>query len=224
MFRGRVSDIDLRLRASSLDPSCSKLLAYRYPHSTYPQSYLAPVPDLTSLERPFLRAAHCHCHFRCRYHHESVPAPVEVFVHLLEATLGVGEDPLGNCRQKPRRCYREASLTHVHRKSRLTEATYDVLAVAAVAAAVAAGVAAAGGQDSKDSDPVAGKELIEKKSQMMQVKQEQGQLGLDTHMPHRSHGDQLRPEDDPGRDERSTLLEVQVGEEQAGKTRPNGDV
>ena len=99
----------------------------------------------------------------------------------------------------------------------------DVLAAAA-AAVVAAVVAAAEGEDSKDLDPVAGKELIDKKSQMMQVKQGQGQLGLDTHMPHPSHGDQLRPEDDPGRDERNTLLEVQVGEEQAGKTRPNGDV
>lgn len=98
----------------------------------------------------------------------------------------------------------------------------DVLAVAA-AAVVEGAVAAAVGEDSMDLDPVAGKELIDKKSQMMQVKQGQGQLGLDTHMPHRSHGDQLRPEDDPGRDE-STLLEVQVGEEQAGKTRPNGDV
>ena len=100
----------------------------------------------------------------------------------------------------------------------------DVLAVAAAAAVVGAAVAAAAVEDNKDLDPVAGKELIDKKSQMMQVKQEQGQLGLDTHMPHRSHGDRLRPEDDPGRDVRSTLLEVQVGEEQAGKTRPNGDV
>ena len=101
----------------------------------------------------------------------------------------------------------------------------DVLSVAAAAAVVAAAVAAAKVEDNKDwEDPVAGKELIDKKSQMMQVKQEQGQLGLDTHMPHRSHGDRLRPEDDPGRDVRSTLLEVQVGEEQAGKTRPNGDV
>lgn len=108
--------------------------------------------------------------------------------------------------------------------SRRTEATCDVLAVAAAAAAVVAAVAAAAAGDSMDLDPVAGKELIDKKSQMMQVKQEQGQLGLDTHTPHRSHGGQLRPEDDPGRDERSTLLEVQVGEEQAGKTRPNGDV
>lgn len=99
--------------------------------------------------------------------------------------------------------------------SRPIEVMRDVLAVAA---------AAAEEEDSKDLDPVAGKELIDKKSQMMQVKQGQGQLGLGTHTPHRSHGGQLRPEDDPGRDERSILLEVQVGEEQAGKTRPNGDV
>ena len=156
---------------------------------------------------------------------------MEAFVLLLEAKLEVGEDHLGSCRQKRRMCFREASLRHVHRMSRPTEAMRDVLAVAAAAAAVAAAVVAvaaavdaAEGEDSKDWDPVAGKELIDKKSQMMQVKQGQGQLGLDTHMPHRSHGDQLRPEDDPGRDERSTLLEVQVGEEQAGKTRPNGDV
>lgn len=148
---------------------------------------------------------------------------MEASVLLLEATLEVGEDHLGSCRQKRTRCFREASLRHVHRMSRPTEATCDVLAVAA-AAVVEAAVAVAAGEDSMDLNPVAGKELIEKKSQMMQVKQGQGQLGLDTHMPHRSHGDQLRPEDDPGRDERSTLLEVQVGEEQAGKTRPNGDV
>ena len=118
----------------------------------------------------------------------------------------------------------EANLRRVHRMSMQIEAMRDVLAVAAAAAAVARAVAAAEAEDSKDWDPVAGKELIDKKSQMMQVKQGQGQLGLDTRMPHRSYGDQLRPEADPGRDERSTLLEVQVGEEQAGKTRPNGDV
>ena len=150
---------------------------------------------------------------------------MEVFVLLLEATPGVGEDHLGSCRQKPTMCFREASPRHVHRMSRPIEAMRDALAVAAAAAAaVVAAAAAAEGGDSKDWDPVAGKELIDKKSQMMQVKQEQGQLGLDTHMPHRSHGDRLRPAADPGRDERSTLLEVQVGEEQAGKTRPNGDV
>lgn len=147
---------------------------------------------------------------------------MEVSVLLLEATLEVGGDHRGNCRQKRMRCFREASPRHVHRMSRPIEAMCDVLAGAA--AAVAGAVAAVEGEDSKDLDPVAGKELIDKKSQMMQVKQGQGQLGLDTHMPHRSHGDQLRPEDDPGRGERSTLLEVQVGEEQAGKTRPNGDV
>lgn len=64
------------------------------------------------------------------------------------------------------------------------------LAVAAAAAAVVEAVAAAEEEDNTDFDPVAGKELIDKKSQMMQVKQRQGQLGLDTHMPHRSHGDQ----------------------------------
>ena len=150
---------------------------------------------------------------------------MEAFVLLLEATLEVGEDHPGSCRQKRRRCFRGASLKHVHHTSRRIEAMRGVLAAAAaaVAAAVAA-AAAAEGEDNKDWNPVAGKELIDKKSQMTQVKRGQGQLGLDTHMPHRSHGDQLRPEDDPGRDERSTLLEVQVGEEQAGKTRPNGDV
>ena len=141
----------------------------------------------------------------------------------MEVTPGEGEDLRHSCRQRPMRYFREASLRHEHRMSRRTEAMCDVLAVAAAAAVVGAAVAAAV-EDNKDLDPVAGKELIDKKSQMMQVKQEQGQLGLDTHMPHRSHGDRLRPEDDPGRDVRSTLLEVQVGEEQAGKTRPNGDV
>ena len=117
------------------------------------------------------------------------------------------------------------SQRHVHRMNRPIEAMRDVRVVpAAAAAVVAAAAAVAEGEDNKDLDPVAGKELIEKKSQMMQVKQGQGQLGLDTHMPHRSHGGQTRPEDDPGRDERNILLEVQVGEEQAGKTRPNGDV
>ena len=209
-------------RTFSLDPSCSMLSAYRYPHSTCHLSCLAPVLDLANPGRPFPRAAHYRCHSHCHFHHGSVPATVEAFVHLLEAALEVGEDHLGNCRQKRRRCFRGASLRRVHRMSRRIEAKRDELAVAAAAAAAA--VAAAEGEDSKDLDPVAGKELIDKKSQTMQVKQGQGQLGLDTHMPHRSHGDQLRPEDDPGRDERSTLLEVQVGEEQAGKTRPNGDV
>lgn len=198
---------------------------YRYPHSTCHLNYLAPDLDLTNLEQPSPHAAHYRCHFRYRCHHGSVPALVEASVPLLEATLEVGEDHLGSCRQKRTRCFREASLRHVHRMSRPTEATCDVLAVAvAVVVVVVGAVAIAAGEDSMDLDPVAGKELIDKKSQMMQVKQGQGQLGLDTHMPHRSHGDQLRPEDDPGRDERSTLLEVQVGEEQAGKTRPNGDV
>ena len=108
---------------------------------------------------------------------------------LLEATLGGGEDHLDNCRQKRTRCFREASLRPVHRRSRRIAATRDELAV--VAAAVVEGeVAAAEGEDSTDFDPVAGKELIDKKSQMTQVKQGQGQLGLDTHMPHRSHDDQ----------------------------------
>ena len=70
------------------------------------------------------------------------------------------------------RCFREASLRHGHRMSRPIGAMRDVLTVAA--AAVAGAVAAAEGEDSKDLDPVAGKELIEKKSQMMQVKQGQG--------------------------------------------------
>lgn len=107
--------------------------------------------------------------------------------------------------------------------NRPIEATCDVLAAAAAAVAGEA-AAAAEEEDNKDLDPVAGKELIDKKSQMMQVKRGQGRLGRGTHMPHWSHGGQLRPEDDPDRDERSILLEVQVGEEQAGKTRPNGDV
>ena len=167
-------------RTPSWDLSYSMPSAYRCPHSTcHP---LAPVQDPANLGQPFPHAAHYRCHFHCRYHHGSVPAPVEAFVLLLEATLEVGEDHLGSCRQKRRRCFREASLRHVHRMSRLTEAMRDVLAVVAAAAAavvaaaaaavaVAAAVAAAAEEeDSKDWDPVAGKELIDKKSQMMQVK------------------------------------------------------
>ena len=114
---------------------------------------------------------------------------MEASVLLLEATLGEGGDHPDSYRQKQTRRFREASLRHVHRRSRPIAATCDELA--AVAAAVVGGeVAAAEGEDSTDFDPVAGKELIDKKSQMTQVKQGQGQLGLGTHMPHRSHGDQ----------------------------------
>lgn len=73
-------------------------------------------------------------------------------------------------------------------------------------------------------DPVAGKALSEKKSQKMQVKQGLSQWDLDTRIRHRSHDDRMGPGGDPGRDVRRILLEVQVGEEQAGKTRPNADV
>lgn len=72
-------------------------------------------------------------------------------------------------------------------------------------------------------DPVAGKALIEKKSQKTQVRRGLNQWGLGTRTHHRSHDDQKGPEGDPGRDVRRILREVQVGEEQAGKTRPNGD-
>ena len=88
---------------------------------------------------------------------------------------------------------------------------------------MAAEVAAAAEGDSK-VDPVAGKALSEKKSQMKQEKQGLGPWGLDTRIHHRSHDDQKGSQGDPDRDVRKILLEVQVGEEQAGKTRPNGDV
>lgn len=92
-----------------------------------------------------------------------------------------------------------------------------------LAAAVPAVVAAAGGRSMVD--PVAGKALSDKKSQKKQVKQGQAQWGLDTRTHHPSHDDQKGPAGDPGREcVRRILLEVQVGEVQAGKTRPNGDV
>ena len=87
-----------------------------------------------------------------------------------------------------------------------------------------AAAAAERGESKVGVDPVAGKALIEKKSQKMQVKQEQAPWDRGTRIHHRSHDDQFGPAGDPGRDVRRILLEVQVGEEQAGKTRPNGDV
>ena len=91
------------------------------------------------------------------------------------------------------------------------------------AAAVPAAVVAEGGRSMVD--PVAGKALTEKKSQMKQVKQGQAQWDLDTRILHPSHDGQKGPAGDPGREcVRKILLEVQVGEVQAGKTRPNGDV
>ena len=123
----------------------------------------------------------------------------------------------GTYTQKQKKCYHGASRKHEHHRSKLTTvARHDVLVVVAV-------VAAAEGEDSK-VDPAAGKELIDKKSQMTQVKLGQAQLGLGTHIHHPSHDDQLRPEDDPGRDVRKTLLEVQVQVGEAEKSRSNEDV
>jgi len=125
---------------------------------------------------------------------------------------------LDNCTPRQTRCFREASPKHADRTSMRTGARYDEVAALAAAAAVAAA-----GEDNM-VDPVAGKALIEKKSQKMQVRQGLSQWGLDTRTHHRSHDDQKGPEGDPDRDVRRILLEVQVGEERAGKTRPNGDV
>ena len=91
--------------------------------------------------------------------------------------------------------------------------------------AVAVPAAVVAEEDRNMVDPVAGKALTEKKSQMKQVKRGQAQWGLDTRILHLSHDDQKGPAGDPGREcVRKILLEVQVGEVQAGKTRPNGDV
>ena len=114
----------------------------------------------------------------------------------------------------------QASLKRVDRRNTLIGVRCDVRQPADEAAAAA-------GEQQEDNkvDPVAGKALIEKKSQKMQVKQEQAQWDQDTRIHHRSHDDQVGPAGDPGRDlRRRILLEVQVGEEQAGMTRPNGDV
>ena len=91
-------------------------------------------------------------------------------------------------------------------------------------AAAAAAVVVAAEEEDNMVDPVAGKALSDKKSQMKQVKQGLSPWGLDTRIHHPSHDDQKGPQGDPDRDVRKILLEVQVGEEQAGKTRPNGDV
>lgn len=128
---------------------------------------------------------------------------------------------MGSCTPRQTRCFREASPKHADRTSRRTAARCDEPSALAAAAVVA--VVAADGEDNM-VDPVAGKALIEKKSQKTQVRQGLNQWGLGTRTPHRSHDDQKGPEGDPDRDVRRILLEVQVGEEQAGKTRPNGDV
>jgi len=162
---------------------------------------------------------HCHCH--CP--HGSDLAPVEVCdPDLGAAKLGADGGRLGSCTPRQTRYFREASLKHADRTSMRTAARYDELAALAAAAVVAVAVAA----DGEDNmvDPVAGKALIEKKSQKTQVRQGLNQWDLGTRNPHRSHDDQKGPEGDPDRDVRRILLEVQVGEEQAGKTRPNGDV
>ena len=123
-------------------------------------------------------------------------------------------------RQIARKRFRgESPKREWHRRNTPTEATID----AELAAAVPAAAVVEGGRSTVD--PVAGKALIDKKSQKMQVKQERAQWGLGTRIHHPSHDDQEGPAGDPGREcVRNILLEVQVGEVQAGMTRPNGDV
>ena len=132
----------------------------------------------------------------------------------------MGEALPGSCTQKQKRYSREANRRHERRKSTLTVVRYDVQVVVVIVVVV---VVVVGGEDNK-VDPAVGKELIDKKSQMTRVKLERVQSGLDTHIRHRSHDDQMWPEDDPGRDVRKTLLEVQVQVGEAEKTRRNEDV
>ena len=137
------------------------------------------------------------------------------------AKLEEDVDLLGKyTRQTAKRRFREESPKHEYcRRNMPTGGRIGAELAAAVVAAVVAV------EDRSKVDPVAGKALIDKKSQKMQVKQEQAQWGLDTRIHHPSHDDQKGPAGDPGREcVRKILLEVQVGEVQAGKTRPNGDV
>ncbi len=202
----------------SLDPFCSKPSAYRYPRLiSHLNQQLVP-EELTCLGQPFHLAARYHC--RCLLY--SVLALEEAFdLDLLVATLEEDVGLLGKyTRQTAKKRFRGESPKHEEcRRNMLIEGRIGV----ELAAAVPAAVVAVGGRSMVD--PVAGKALIDKKSQKMQVKQGQAQWGLDTRIRHPSHDDQKGPAGDPGREcVRRILLEVQVGEVQAGKTRPNGDV
>jgi len=101
---------------------------------------------------------------------------------LWAAAPAVDEVRLGKCTQKQKRkkrC-RGESPKHVVRTSKRTGARSD--------AAVAAG--AAGAEEDSMVDPAAGKALIEKNSQMKQVRQGLSPWGRGTRIHHRSHDDQ----------------------------------
>ena len=202
----------------SWDLFCSKPLAYRYPHLiSHLNQQLVP-EEPTCLGQPF--------HLAARYHYRcllcSVLALEEAFdLDLLAARLEADVGLLGRYSwQTAKKRFRGESPKHeCYRRNRLIEGRIG----AELAGAVPAVVVAVGGRSKVD--PVAGKALIDKKSQKMQVKQEQAQWGLDTRIHHPSHDDQKGQAGDPDREcVRKILLEVQVGEVQAGKTRPNGDV
>lgn len=113
---------------------------------------------------------------------------------LLGAKLGVDVGHLGgSCTLKQKKCFHGASPMHADRTNTRTAARNDELAAPAAAAAAAVVVvvaaAAAVGEDNM-VDPVAGKALIEKKSQKMQVRQGLSPWGLDTRIHYRSHDDQ----------------------------------
>lgn len=171
----------------NLDLSCSTHLAFGCPHSTSHLN-LGSVPR-ASYSRPYhLVAKHCHCHCHCRPL-GFVPALEEAFVpDLLVAALEEDVGHLGSwCTQKRRKCFHEGSPKHEHRRSKPTVVRNDEgLAQAAAGAAVVAGAA----EDRSKVDPVAGKELIDMKSQKMQVRLGHAQWGLDTRIHHRSHDDQ----------------------------------
>ena len=202
----------------SSDPFCSKPLAYRCPRLiSHLNQQLVPA-ELTCLGQPSHLAARYHC--RCLLY--SVLALEEAFdLDLLVARLEEDVSLLSKCTQQTaKKRFRGESPKHEqYRKNTRIVGRIGV----ELAAAVAAAVVAAGGRSMVD--PVAGKALTDKKSQKKQVKQGQAQWGLDIRTHHPSHDDQKGPAGDPGREcVRRILLEVQVGEVQAGKTRPNGDV
>lgn len=117
----------------------------------------------------------------------------------------------GRCNQKLRTGYLQASPKRADHTNTPTAARFDVQELHLEVAA------AAGERGGNKVDPVAGKALIEKKSQKKQVRQERAPWDQGTRIHHRSH-------DDPGRDVRRILLGGQVWGEQVENSRPNGDV
>ena len=84
----------------------------------------------------------------------------------MKVKLEVGVDRPGSCcTLRPMTCYRVESPRHEHRRSKPTAAKNDEQGRVAAAAAVAVGA-----RDRGKVDPVSGKELIDTKSQKMQVR------------------------------------------------------